>query len=296
MSLRWLKIWLLLLIIGCNTPNNPSQLVALGSLHFEGLIDREVIVYLPPNYDSNSIEGYPVIYAHDGQNLFNKATSNFNKEWRMDEVLDSLIGQKVISPAIVVGLYSTAERTIEYTPEKPFNLLNDSFKNYYQEVRFLDKNASPKSAAYLSLITKKLKPKIDSLYATNEYAYLFGSSMGGLISLYGLMEYPDIFSGAACISNHWPLTTHKNSNAFRKKYEELIISKHKVFEGKKLYFDYGTETLDSMYQNHQLAIDSLFQSLSVKGLNYKSLKFDGAAHEENSWAKRVHQPLTFLLK
>ena len=51
----------------------------MGSLHFEGLIDREVIVYLPPNYDSNSIEGYPVIYAHDGQNLFNKVTSKYTR-------------------------------------------------------------------------------------------------------------------------------------------------------------------------------------------------------------------------
>ncbi|HEX5743252.1 MAG TPA: alpha/beta hydrolase-fold protein, partial [Flavobacteriaceae bacterium] len=128
--------------------------------NFKGknLLDRDIIVWLPPNYNNN--ERYDVLYMHDGQNLFDPRTSSFGVDWRIDETIDSLITSKKIKPLIVVGIYNTKDRSSEYLPAE------------------MGKD-------YMQFIVYQLKPFIDKNYSTKsgrKHTSVGGSSMGGIIS------------------------------------------------------------------------------------------------------------------
>jgi alpha-glucosidase len=144
---------------------------------------RTIRLYLPPNYSSGEL--FPVIYMHDGQNLFDNATS-FAGEWKVDEILDSLYTYRGFS-AIVVGIYNDEkERINEYSPWK-----NDSL------------GIGGDGDKYVKFIVNTLKPFIDRHYRTlsgRENTAIMGSSMGGLISLYAALEYPEVFGNAAIFS------------------------------------------------------------------------------------------------
>lgn len=120
----------------------------------------------------------------------------------VDETLEKLIREKKARPAIVVGIWNTDRRFAEYLPEAPFNAFPDSLKAIFQK----EYGAAPLSDAYLKFLVEELKPFIDQQYRTltaAEDTYIAGSSMGGLISLYAICRYPNIFGRAACLSTHW---------------------------------------------------------------------------------------------
>jgi len=115
-----------------------------------------------------------------------------------------------------------------------------------------------------------------------------GSSMGGLISLYALCEYPDIFAGAACISTHWPAL----DGVFLQYVENYLPVPGNHF----IYFDFGTETLDAIYETYQVKVDSIMNAKGyLPNKNWITQKFEGADHSEKAWKERVHIPLLFLL-
>jgi len=161
---------------GVSIINDEFQISSLGRT-------RRVWVYLPPGYQS-STDRYPVLYMHDGQNVFDNATS-FAGEWGIDETLDSLsaIGQR---PAIVVAVdHGGAKRFDEYSP----------WKNA--------KYGGGEGEKYVDFLVKELKPYIDSRYRTlpdRLNTGIAGSSMGGLISLYALVKYPDVFARGGIFS------------------------------------------------------------------------------------------------
>jgi predicted alpha/beta superfamily hydrolase len=144
---------------------------------------RKVWIYLPPGYSSGSSR-YPVLYMHDGQNVFDNATS-FVGEWGVDETLDSLnaLGDKDV---IVVAVDHGGDRRFdEYSP----------WKNA--------KYGGGEGGKYVDFLVKTLKPYIDSHYRTipdRLNTAIAGSSMGGLISLYAILKYPDVFSKAGIFS------------------------------------------------------------------------------------------------
>ncbi|MES2332816.1 MAG: alpha/beta hydrolase-fold protein [Bacteroidota bacterium] len=144
---------------------------------------RRVWIYLPKGYASSS-KIYPVLYMHDGQNLFNEQTAPFG-EWGVDECLDTL-QQKLGKECIVVGIDNGgSKRMTEYNP-------SDN-----------DKNGKGEGKQYVEFLAKTLKPFIDSKYRTKkgpENTFVAGSSMGGLISLYAVLQYPDVFGGAGVFS------------------------------------------------------------------------------------------------
>jgi pimeloyl-ACP methyl ester carboxylesterase len=112
--------------------------------------------------------------------------------------------------------------------------------------------------------------------------------MGGLISLYAICEYPEVFGGAGCVSTHWPAV-------------EGVIAPYLVENlpdpaTHRLYFDYGTDTLDALYQPTQFLVDEVVAGAGyTRDVNWVTRKFPGAAHDERSWAQRVSIPLRFLL-
>jgi predicted alpha/beta superfamily hydrolase len=147
------------------------------------------------------------------------------------------------------------------------------------------------SDAYLAFIVKELKPFIDAHYRTlpgMKNTSIMGSSMGGLISLYAIVEYPQVFGQAACLSTHWPASDGAVIHYVKSRLPDPATH--------RIYFDYGTRTLDAQYQPYQARMDAAMRARGyVEGSNWITLNFPGAEHSETSWAARVDVPLQFLL-
>jgi enterochelin esterase-like enzyme len=231
---------------------------------------------------------------HDGQNLFFPGAAFGGKAWEVDEVMCRLLAADSVRPCIVVGIWNTALRFVEYAPAAPFGLMSPEWQAAVRAERM---QASPLSDAYLKFLVQELKPYVDQHYRTRPgraHTFIMGSSMGGLISLYAQMEYPEVFGGAACISTHWPLSLKENRGDFTQamvQYLKVHLPQRRV---PRLYFDYGTTTLDAWYEPHQLVIDSLLRA-DYPATKWITHKFEGAAHQESSWQARLHIPLVFLL-
>ncbi len=261
---------------------------------------RNVDVWLPDNY-SNS-QTYAVLYMHDGNMLFDPTDTWNKQEWGVDEAMVALASKKVIRDAIVVGIWNVpGERHADYFPQKAFDYLSESDqKRVLEDVGKSNLSIASQFSAdrYLKFLVTELKPFIDSNYSTRtdmNNTFVAGSSMGGLISMYAVAEYPDVFGGAACISTHWPGIAPSDDNPVPKAIFDYMNDNFPEASIHKMYFDYGTETLDAYYEKYASDLDQLFTSKGYGKGNYVNLKFKGDAHDENSWRSRIDQPLTFLL-
>lgn len=273
-----------------------GRLVRLEAFPSEYVDARNIDIWLPEGYDTQNTR-YAVLYMHDGQNLFDPAFSYGGTEWQVDETLSGLMATAQVQQCIVVGIWNTPKRFLEYAPLQPFELMTGLSRD--ETLADRQYGGVPLSSEYLKFIVRELKPAIDKKFATLSdpgNTYIAGSSMGGLISLYALTEYPGVFGGAACLSTHWPLRLQNNSSAFTTAMIKYLAPRLDKMSAKKIYFDYGTETLDAWYEPHQLRIDSLFKAKRYSEENFMSKKFEGDAHNEASWAKRLHNPLKFLLR
>jgi predicted alpha/beta superfamily hydrolase len=154
------------------------------------------------------------------------------------------------------------------------------------------------SDEYLRVLVEDLKPFIDRRYRTDpstNATYVAGSSMGGLISLYALAEYPSVFGGAAGLSTHWALARTRTDTAFAVAFRDYLDRRWDALQSKRLYFDHGTRTLDSLYAPHQAIIDSFFVARDFPDDQWTSRVFEGAEHHERAWADRFGEVATFLL-
>ena len=278
------------------SPEITGQLIKYPDFKSEYIQARNVDVWLPDNYDPNSEDGYSVLYMHDGQNLFDPAPSNIGEEWGVDETMSRLMDEGRIQDCIVVGIWCTEDRMEEYTPNKPYQRMLENKKSMDKE--YIPPEGTPGGDSYLIFIVKELKPFIDDNYNTipdREHTFIAGSSMGGLISLYALVEYPEVFSGAACLSTHWPLDIQEITPDFVNAYAGYLDKNLYPENRQKVYFDYGTETLDQYYEPLQMVIDSLMQAKGFDESSWKTLKFEGAVHNEVSWRERFDIPVLFLL-
>jgi predicted alpha/beta superfamily hydrolase len=250
---------------------------------------RDVEVWLPPSYASNPARHYPVLYMHDGQNLFDPEQSKYAKwDWGIDEALTSLIQDGRVPEVIVVGIHSDeATRNIDYFPQKAGTSNIDAFRRDFSEFNPDALNADN----YLAFLVTEIKPHIDLTYRTSperENTVIMGSSMGGLISLYAVSEYPDIFGAAGMVSTHFPLADGVLVDYFADRLPDP--STH------RLYFDFGTETLDHNYEGYQDRMDRAVETAGyTRGMNWTTRKYEGHDHSERAWRNRVHVPLQFLL-
>ncbi len=251
------------------TNNNTfeGQITGLLKYHpqFEGkgIIPRNIVVWLPPDYNNDSTKRYPVLYMHDGQNLFDPSTSSFGTDWQMDETADSLIQQGKINPLIIVGIYCTENRTAEYAREDTSKL-------------------------YMDFVVNELKPFIDKNYRTlpdRENCYTGGSSAGGLISFKLHWEYNDIFSKALCFSP-----------AFKIEWIDYVkvVENTKNKRPIKVFMANGGKGIDTRLQP---GIDEMIKAFEKK--HYKLNKdyfvniYPDNNHTEADWAKQL--PYYFLL-
>lgn len=254
---------------------------------------RNVEVWLPKNYSADSEKKYKVLYMHDGQNLFSDKSASGNVTWGIDETLDSLITNSLVAPTIVVAIWNNGiKRFPEYMPKIP-----GEYTSTPQAKAILEENFGVTellSRRYLQFLVEELKPFIDSTYNTStrkKDTAIMGSSMGGLISVYAISEYPEVFGAAASLSTHWPVPLIGQA------YIQSLASTLPDPEDHKIYFDYGTETLDAEYEPYQKIVDKIMREKGYdQGKNWITRKFEGAAHNEESWEKRAHIPLVFLLQ
>lgn len=304
---KWILTTIALCIIlpllsNCNRVAEQSPMkVTSGDLYRLNIFSPEmnetikVDVWTPDGYSKEM--KFPVIYMHDGQNLFD-ASATWNKQsWEMDSTAGMLIAKGEIPPVIIAGIHSTDTTRIgDLMPEKPLQYLtNDSVKT------FIDMMCRGKYRAdeYLSFIANTLKPHVDSLFSTDpsrDATFVMGSSMGGLISIYAMSEYPEIYGGAGCLSTHWSGTIGRN-NDFPSAMRHYLIENLPQAPYHLLYMDNGDCAIDSVYIPYFHAMNALADSLGYhEGDRLLTGFHPGEAHEERAWAKRVATPLRFLLK
>ncbi|MFD2512889.1 alpha/beta hydrolase-fold protein [Pontibacter locisalis] len=229
------------------------------------LLKRDLIVWLPPGYESGTKQ-YPVLYMHDGQNIFDPSTSSFGTDWQIDETADSLIRIGAIEPVIIVGINNTPDRSEEYTPGK-------------------------KGSAYMDFVVNTVKPFIDQTYRTKkerEHTFTGGSSAGGIMSFMLAWEYPAIFSKAICMSP-----------AFKIQHIDFVKDVRSYQgEKKRLYFYIDNGGLE-LEERLQPGIDEMLIALEekgyVEGKDFIWIKDATAKHNEAAWAKRMPVALKAIL-
>lgn len=230
---------------------------------------RTIRLYLPPNYSSGGL--FPVIYMHDGQNAFDNATS-FAGEWKVDEILDSLYTYRGFS-AIVVAIYNDdKERINEYSPWK-----NDLL------------GIGGDGDKYVKFIVNTLKPFIDRHYRTlsgRENTAIMGSSMGGLISLYAALEYPDVFGKAAIFSPSLWFSPKMN----------IYLQKYKRKKVQQLYFLAGEKEGVGMVEDLNRTLE-LLKNAGFDDEYYVKTKIapDGR-HAEWFWSREFGDAIRYLFK
>ncbi len=249
---------------------------------------RRVDVWLPPSYGRDPTRRYPVLYMHDGQNLFDPALSYIGVDWGIDETLTRLAADGKLREAIVVGIWNTPKRFEEYMPARAVS--ESGLPDDWPDMAWMRK-AHIVSDDYLRFLVEELKPFVDANYRTlpgRGDTFTMGSSMGALIALYALTEYPGVFGGAGCVSIHWPLG------------DGLMIdylARHlPARDTHRVYFDFGTETLDAAYEPYQRRADTMLRAAGWReGRDFLTRKYPGAEHSERAWRARAGVPLAFLL-
>ncbi len=297
------------LILGASTLNaqNPPKVVAGNIERIENFASRfveprHIDIWLPENYDGK--KKFSVLYMHDGQMLFDSTTTWNHQSWNVDDVVTRLIEEEKIRDVVVVGVWNSGkQRHADYFPQKPFESLTlvekDTVIRQLQQAGRTTEIFQPNSDNYLKFLVSELKPVIDKKYRVHtgpRHTFIAGSSMGGLISMYAICEYPSVFGGAACLSTHWPGTFTLDNNPVPDAFIGYLESDLPSPKKHKIYFDCGDQSLDALYPAIQQKVDEVMKAHGFSGKNWKTAYFEGKGHSERAWSERLDIPLGFLLK
>jgi predicted alpha/beta superfamily hydrolase len=246
-----------------------------GDFESEALGDqREIVVYVPPGYEEERVRAYPVLYMHDGQNLFDGRTSFIRgRTWEMREQADAAIERGAAEPLVIVGIYNGGDRRLaEYTPDRDWQM------------------GGGEAANYGLMLTRELMPWVAERYRVRrerEATGMGGSSLGGLLTLYLGLRYAEHFGRLAVLSpsvwwNHKSILGYLNERA------------PQIGEKPRIWLDVGTgegrRTLDNAEQlNRRLMANGWRPG---EDLDFESV--EGGTHDEASWATRVQSMLRFL--
>lgn len=276
-----------------------GKLMRVDSFPTRLVSPRNLDIWLPNNYSKN--KKYAVLYMHDGQMLFDSTTTWNKQEWKMDEWAAQLMNEGKTKDFIIVAPNNISElRHSDYFPKKPLQYLknSDSIVENARRGEWKLFQEDINSDNYLKFIVDEVKPYIDDNFAVltdRDNTFIAGSSMGGLISMYAVCEYPEVFGGAACISTHWPGIMPSNDNPVPEAFFNYMKDNLPDPNTHKMYFDYGTETLDQYYPQYADNVNKIFTEGGYSNWNFRNIEFTGENHSENAWNKRMNVPLTFLL-
>ncbi|WCO01258.1 TIM-barrel domain-containing protein [Psychroserpens ponticola] len=237
---------------------------------------RKIWMYLPPNYNSAN-QSFPVIYMHDGQNLFDKSTSSYGEEWSVDETLNKLYKDNNMS-FIVVGVDNGEDKRLdEYSPW--------THPEY----------GGGEGEAYMEFIVQTLKPYIDSNYKTltnKENTGIIGSSMGGLISHYAALKYPNVFGKVGVFSSAFWFAS-EDVNAFTKANGSIQDTKMYFLaggkEGGNVKFEEISQTVTDMN-----AMISLLKDTGFSSQNMQSKIVPEGKHNEELWRNNFEEAMLWL--
>jgi predicted alpha/beta superfamily hydrolase len=238
---------------------------------------RDILVYLPPGYRRFSGRPYPVLYLHDGQNVFDAATAFGGVEWGVDETAQQLIRKKLIEPLIIVAIANMGEDRIhEYAPTR----------GVYAQTGERKKRSRGLARQYADFLIRELKPFIDRRYRTKreaEFTGLGGSSLGGLVTLAIGLLYPEAFTRLLVMS---PSIWWDDCSICR--LVESIEEKPPL----KIWLDTGTR--EPGWEKAAGLRDQLVEKGWRLHDDLHYLEVEGADHSEGAWATRVDPALRFL--
>ncbi len=276
---------------------------------FDNINPRTVEVWLPPRPYWDQRSPLPVWYLHDGQNMVDPALGYGGSSWELDSLMELHLRNGSIAPCILVMVDNSPRRFEEYLPPPCLEDLDASNFAALQKER----PGLAMGNQYAQWIVEELMPWINVQYPSSPDArhhYLMGASMGGLISSYTALLYPQSFGGAVCLSTHWPLSLQFNDTLNSKPYRDWLLRRidslfGKSMEGESLalhslYMDHGDQTLDAFYPPHQQAFDRQIQSWGKKHrdrkLRYHSRFFPGTKHHEKDWSARCIEAMAWTMQ
>jgi predicted alpha/beta superfamily hydrolase len=241
---------------------------------------RGIWVYLPPTYLENTLASFPVLYMHDGQNLFDPAASYSGQTWQVQQTMDAAAMDGSIAEAVVVGIENTPDRMNEYTPwPDPTWMVGGT------------------GDAYLRMIVEELKPRIDASYRTRterEHTAIIGSSLGGIISSYGGVVRADVFGLVGALSP----TTWWDGREIIATVETVPTRPERAL---RVYVDSGDAGVLPGEPPDDDVIDTRDLAAAYRGVGYvegSTLRYlvqHGGTHDEQHWAERLPGALAFLL-
>jgi predicted alpha/beta superfamily hydrolase len=248
-------------------PKIAGDFEIIDTVHSEFLrFDRRVIVWLPPSYNRTKKKSYPVLYMHDGQQVFDPQTSTWNQDWEVDEWCMKLMQGKKMDEVIVVAVYCTEDRMPEYDPAQI-------------------------GADYARFMIEELKPMIDEKYRTKtgpEHTAVAGASMGGTISFYLAWTRPDIYSMAACLSPAFQFADNEMDLDLVRQSEEQ--------PGIKLFLYCGEG--DKLERKLMPGMREMAKLLRGKGFkdydNLYVVEDTRGAHNEAAWKEHTDEWLLFF--
>jgi len=267
---------------------------------------RQVRVYLPPGYAAGTAR-YPVLYMHDGQNLFTPGPFG---DWRMDEVVDSLIAARAIAPLMVVGVDNGPGRWSEYGPWANPHMLD------WVDIARSAPVEGGLGPAYVDFLVGTVKPAVDARYRTmpdRAHTGIGGSSMGGLISLYAGLARPDVFSRVLAMSS--AVWQAENGGPWLSGNQLLAyVRSRPAPRNVRVYLDVGTNerssdtepsvtdsagtrlTYSRAYVEGTQATASALRAQGVPASRLRVVVEPGAIHHESSWSRRLGPALVWLLR
>lgn len=270
--------------------------------------DITVDIWTPDGYAPAGSKAYPVVYAHDGQNLFDSKHAFADVAWEMDKTAQKLADAGETEAPVIVGINNRGAkglRASDYFPEKALNHISGSDQG---KTRIYDTCAGgflgDEEAAF---VVAELKPLVDALYRTNpsrSHTFAIGSSMGGLASLYLMCEYPDVFGGAACLSTHWTGSLDLNEDytmnddpVCAAAILDYLKASLPPATDHRLYLDQGTEGWDADNLGYEAVARDIAtaKGYSTTGNTLETYDAIGAGHNEWYWQQRLDRPLRFLL-
>jgi len=223
----------------------------------DGQPARTVRVYVPPGYEENTLKRYPVLYMHDGANLFFPDEAFAGTAWDIEQTMDMLDAMSVTDKVIVVGLYAQ-------------DRMNEYVKPGYEE--------------YGKILVNAVKPAIDRDFRTLTGApdtAVMGSSLGGVVSLFLAWQWPNVFGKAACLSSTF---------GYQDDLRERVRGEAR--KPIRVYLDSGCP--GDNYETTRDMRDELLLRGYTFGRDLLYFAFPGAEHDEASWAARCHLPFQFF--